>query len=206
MAVILLVRHGENDYVKKGRLAGRQSGVHLNKEGKFQADRLAENFFEKPIKAIYSSPLDRTMETATPIAKAVGLKVIPSEGLIEVDFGNWEDKKLKKLRKKKRWRIVQSAPSRMCFPKGESFLDAQQRISKELDRIANKHDLDDVVICVSHSDIIKLAIAYFIGMPLDMFQRLHIAPASISALQLGDSFARVLTLNYELISPMSILK
>ena len=198
MTTILMVRHGENDYVKKGKLAGRLPGVHLNKRGGKQAQALAEFFVGKPVKAVYSSPLDRTMETALPIAKSLGLSVLPFDGLIEIDYGKWQDRKLKKLQDKKLWSVVQVAPSRMRFPGGESFAEGQQRVCQSLEKLAAQYGAGEGVICVSHSDVIKLAVAYYLGMPLDMFQRLHIAPASITALRLGRMQSSLLFMNYEI--------
>jgi probable phosphomutase (TIGR03848 family) len=197
MTIILLIRHGENEYVKKGRLAGRLPGVHLKNAGRIQVQTLVKKLNEAPIKAIYSSPLDRTKETAEPIANSLDLEVIPRAGLLEVDFGDWQDKTLKQLRRRKLWKVVQSAPSRIRFPGGESFAEAQLRIQSELSLLSQKHKPEDMVVCVTHSDIIKLAVAYFIGMPLDLFQRLHIAPASITALQISGTISRLINLNYE---------
>lgn len=198
MPVFLLIRHGENDYVKKNRLAGRLPGVHLNQNGQKQAQELAEKLGRAPIKAVYSSPLERAMETAAPLVQALGLEAQPRGGLIEVDFGEWQDQRLKALNRTKLWKIVQGAPSRARFPGGEAFADAQYRICQDLEAIARQHEPKDIVVCVSHSDPIKLAIAYFLGMPLDMFQRLSIAPASISMLHLGEAGCQVLRLNYEI--------
>jgi probable phosphomutase (TIGR03848 family) len=200
MALILLVRHGENDFVKKGRLAGRIPEVHLNEKGRTQAHEAAEvlcRMLEKaPVKAVYSSPLERTMETADPIAKAFGLPVIPRPGLIETDCGEWQGKTVKQLSRLKIWRVVQSSPSTFCFPGGETFAETQHRISQELSQLAALHDSKDVLICVSHSDPIKLAVAYFLGLPLDLFQRIAISPTSITALQVGETGSHLLTLNY----------
>jgi probable phosphomutase (TIGR03848 family) len=198
MAVILFIRHGENEYVKKKRLAGRLPDVHLNEKGHQQAQAVAERLTGSSIKAIYSSPLERCLETAVPIASALNLEVIPRPGLIEVDFGEWQDKKLKGLSRLKLWRLVQGAPSRARFPNGESFFEAQHRVCQEIDALAALHEPKDMFVCVSHSDLIKLAIAYYIGLPLDMFQRLHVGPASITALQLGETGSGLLTLNYEI--------
>ena len=198
MPVILMVRHGENDYVKKGRLAGRLPGVHLNANGVKQAQALAERMKGAPVKAIYSSPLERALETAAPLAAILGLEVLQRPGLIEVDVGEWQDQKLKALARQKLWKLVQTAPSRLCFPGGEAFSAAQQRICQELEAILKLHEPKDLIVCVSHSDPIKLAVAYFIGLPLDMFQRLHVSPASVTALQFGDGPARLLSLNYEI--------
>jgi probable phosphomutase (TIGR03848 family) len=198
MPIFLLIRHGENDYVKTGRLAGRIPGVHLNETGLQQAELLAEKLADAPIQAVYSSPLERALETAEPIAKALNQEVIVRPDLIEMDFGEWQEKKLKGLSRLKAWKIVQGAPSRMQFPQGESFTEAQHRICQELDALARQHSPKDSMVCVSHSDPIKLAVAYFLGLPLDLFQRLNIAPGSITALMIGESGSRLLTLNYNL--------
>lgn len=198
MTVILLIRHGENDYVKKHRLAGRLPGVHLNPNGQKQALALAEKLGSAPVKAVYSSPLERALETAAPLSQALGLEIQRRDGLIEVDFGEWQDQRLRALSRTKLWKVVQGAPSRMRFPGGEAIADAQHRICQELEAIARQHDPKDVVVCVSHSDPIKLAVAYFIGLPLDMFQRLSVAPASITALHLGEAGSQLLSLNCEI--------
>jgi len=198
MPIVLLIRHGENDYIKKGRLAGRMPGVHLNKNGHQQAQALAERLAGAPIKAIYSSPLERALETAQPLAEALGLEIISRHGLIEVDFGEWQDQKLKGLGRSKLWKVVQQAPSRMRFPGGESFAEAQYRICREIDELASLHGEKDLFVCVTHSDPIRLAVAFYLGMPLDLFQRLSVSPASITALMIGETGSRLLTLNYDL--------
>ena len=198
MTSILLVRHGENEYVKSGRLAGRLKGVHLNSNGEKQAKIVAELLKKYPIKAVYSSPLERTMETAAPIADALNLDVHPRNGLIELDIGDWQNKKIKGLSKLRLWKTVQNAPSRMIFPSGESFHEAQFRISQELEYLAGRYDRNDLIVCVSHSDIIKLAVAYFVGMPIDNFQKLVITPASITIINISDQGSWLQMLNYDL--------
>jgi probable phosphomutase (TIGR03848 family) len=198
MPIFLLIRHGENDYVKQGRLAGRLLGVHLNEKGRLQAQALAGKLTGAPVKAIYSSPLVRALETAEPIGKALNLEVIPREGLIELDVGEWQEQKLKGLRRLKLWRAVQTTPSQAGFPGGETFAVAQLRICQELQVLATQHDPKDLVVCVSHSDPIKLAVSYFIGQPLDMFQRLAVSPGSITALMLGEGAGYLLSLNTDI--------
>jgi probable phosphoglycerate mutase len=195
MPTILLIRHGENEYVKKGRLAGRLPGVHLNESGRKQAEELAKMLENAPLKAMYSSPLERARETAEPIARVKGLEIIPREGLIEVDFGEWQDKTLKSLQKLKLWKVVQGRPSMMRFPEGETFAEAQHRVVQELTTLAGKHEPHDVIACVSHSDLIKLAAAYFLGLPLDLFQRLMVGTASITTLHFHENFAVIANLN-----------
>ena len=197
MPLILLIRHGENDYVKKSRLSGRMPGIHLNEKGRAQAQTLAEKLKSAPIKAVYSSPLERAMETAEPLANALGLEVISRPGLIETDIGEWQGKTIKGLSRLKIWRKVLSAPSLMRFPGGESFTETQYRICQEIEWMRTQHDPKVLIACFSHADPIKLAIAYYLGMPLDMFQRLGVSPASITALHLGEGGSHLLTLNYD---------
>jgi probable phosphomutase (TIGR03848 family) len=198
MPAILLIRHGENDYVKKGRLAGRLPGVHLNQKGREQSQALAEKLRGAPIKALYSSPLERALETAEPIAQALNLEVIRCEDLLEVDFGEWQGQSLKGLRRLKLWKAVQHSPATTRFPGGESFAEAQFRACRVLERLAGQYEEKDIIACVSHSDLIKLAVAYFLGLPLDLFQRLFIAPASFTVLALGAAGSYLVTLNYDL--------
>jgi probable phosphoglycerate mutase len=139
--------------------------------------------------SIYSSPLERAMETAEPLATVLGLEVIPRPGLIETDVGEWQGKTVKGLSRLKIWRKVLGAPSLMRFPGGESFSEAQYRICQEIEWLRTQHDPKDLISCFSHADPLKLAIAYYLGMPLDMFQRLSISRL-ITALHLGDSQQR----------------
>lgn len=166
------------------RLAGRQPNIHLNDNGKKQAQQLAQALCNAPIKAIYSSPLERAVETAEPLAQALGLPVNIAPGIIELAFGDWQGKTLKQLGRLKLWKVVQEKPSEMRFPNGESFIEAQQRAVAELDRIAAAHDEKDLVACFSHGDVIRLSVAHYLGMPLDVFQRLAASTASISMIHI----------------------
>lgn len=195
MTAIYLVRHGENDLVGK-RLAGLLPGVHLNARGHEQAQALAEELAQLQLSAVYASPLERAAETAAPIATRHGLRVITRQGLLEVDIGSWQGKTLKSLQKRKLWRDVQLAPSRIRFPEGETFVEAQTRVVREIEELRAKHSgVKDAIVCVAHADVIKLAIAYYIGLPLDLFQRLAVAPASISVLVFHASTVKLVRLN-----------
>jgi probable phosphomutase (TIGR03848 family) len=196
MPTIMLIRHAENEYVAKGRLAGRLPGVHINSNGIKQAEAVANALGETPIKAIYSSPLERCLETAQPLAEKLGVAVKPREGLLEIDFGDWQDKTLKQLRRRKLWKVVQGNPARMHFPGGETFAYAQMRIRDELEALSKAHSDKDLIACFSHSDLIGLAVAYYIGTPLDLFQRIAISPASISTLYIGEFGARIIHVNH----------
>lgn len=196
MPIILLIRHAENEYLEKGRLAGRQPGVNLNEKGLQQSQVVAEKLKDTLIQALYSSPLERAQETAAPIAAALGLEVIIREGLTEIDYGEWQGRTIKSLARLKLWRMIQHRPSLFRFPGGESFSEAQHRITQEIDEICTIHDPKHIIACVSHADPIKLAVAYYVGMPLDSFQRLVIGRASISALSIHQGNSQLITLNY----------
>jgi len=196
MPLVYLVRHAENEFVSNKRLAGRLDGVHLNEKGRQQAERLATVFAQKRIHAIYASPLERTMETAQPIARALNLEVYPCPGLLEIDFGVWQGQKLKVLRRRKLWQTIQRAPSRARFPQGESFLEAQKRAVEEIETLAGRHRKREAIVCVTHADVIKLVAAYYLGMPLDAFQRIVIAPASVTTLLIDPQMVYLLNLNW----------
>ena len=196
MPTILLIRHGHNEYVGKGRLAGRLPGVHLDELGLTQARALAKALADMPIKAVYSSPLSRAVETAKPIAAAHKLNVINRRGLLEIDVGRWEGRTIKQVARTKLWKSVQHSPSLVRFPEGESFGEAQLRIAGELEDLAAKHKSKEIIVCVGHSDMIKLAVAYYLGLPLDFFQRLIVAPASISTLYIEKAGTRLINLNH----------
>jgi probable phosphomutase (TIGR03848 family) len=192
---LYLIRHGENDFVGK-KLAGRLPGVHLNQRGQAQADAMPKLLAEVNVGAIYSSPLERAVETATPLARTKQIPLHQREALNEIDYGTWEGKSLGALSRRKLWPVIQSSPSLARFPEGESFNEAQARIVGELERIIiEQKQTRGAAVCVFHSDPIKLALAHFIGLHLDHFQRLTIAPASISIVEIHEHGVRILTLN-----------
>ena len=178
---ILLVRHGQTPTTGKV-LPGRAKGLHLADEGKRQAEIAAERIAVlQSVDAVYSSPLERAKETAAPISKALGLRTKVDRGLFECDFGDWTGKELSKLNKLPEWKTVQSAPSTFRFPNGESFTEMQTRMVSTLDRLRQQHP-GGTIVCVSHADTIKAAVAHALGTHIDLFQRIVISPASVSAL------------------------
>jgi probable phosphoglycerate mutase len=207
----LIIRHGENDLMKQGRLACRLPDVHLNETGRAQAQATARAIAQAsaqaaaqaqahkqadaPLWKLYSSPMERAVETAEPIAQALGLEIIIRLGLIETNCGDWAGKTVKSLQRRKIWRTIQGNPSQFRFPGGETFVECQQRIVGEIEFLRAQHGSKDLVICVSHADPIKLLVAHYLGLPFDNFQRLSVDPASITALHLGESGSRLLALN-----------
>ena len=190
VTTLVLLRHATTRTTGK-RLGGRKPGFHLDEGGRRQAEVAARRLAALPITAVYASPLERTRETATPVARAHGLRVRIERGILEVDYGDWTDRPLAQLRRKALWRTIQQAPSRVTFPGGESIRGAQQRAVEATERIAAAH-AGETVVLVSHADVIKAIIAHHVGMGLDLFQRLVISPASSSVLMLPDGGAPVL--------------
>jgi probable phosphomutase (TIGR03848 family) len=196
--LVLLVRHGLTPTTGKS-LPGRAKGLHLADTGQKQAvdaaDRIAALATDgRTVDAVYASPLERTRETAAPIAKAVGRKVQIERGLLECDFGDWTGAELKNLMKLPEWNTVQRAPSTFRFPGGESFTEMQTRIVGAIDKVRTAHP-GGVVVCVSHADPIKAAVAHAMGTHLDLFQRIVISPCSVSAIAYHGGGPAVLTVN-----------
>ncbi len=182
MARILLVRHAPTAETGT-RLTGRLPGVSLGKVGEKAAHSTARSLAGAELEAVYSSPIERTLETAVIVAAPHNLTPVTAPGLTEIDFGGWTGQDLDDLRKTREWGTVQMNPSRFRFPEGESFSEAQLRAVESLEEIAQELG-DGAAVAVSHSDVIKLVLAYYLGQPLDLFQRLRIAPTSISDLHL----------------------
>jgi probable phosphoglycerate mutase len=169
--------------------------LHLSDEGRLQAEGAAKRIASLPrLAAIYCSPLERARETAMPIARARKMPIRIDRGLLECDFGEWTGEKLGRLSKLPEWDVVQRHPSAFRFPGGESFTELQARITGALARLVAQHP-GRVVVAVSHADPIKAAVAHALGMPLDLFQRIVIGTASITAIAYGRTNATALTVN-----------
>jgi probable phosphomutase (TIGR03848 family) len=193
MTTLILIRHGHTDWADK-KLAGWLPDVHLSELGQQQAQDLVERLRPIELAAIYSSPLERTLETAQPIAKARGLKINKVPNLGEVKCGDWQGLSLKALAQKKEWKSVQASPSTFAFPNGESFREMQSRAVAAVEQISAAHETGAVAL-FSHGDVIKVIVAYYSGIALDNFQRIAISPASISVIAIGPFGARIGRLN-----------
>ncbi len=184
MPTILLVRHATTPTTGV-RLYGRKPGVHISDKGIAQAEAAAVHLADTKVAAVYCSPLERTRETAAIVAKPHGLKPKVRAGLNEVEYGEWTDRTLASLRKLKAWTTIQQTPSRFAFPGGESLRAAQARFVDAVEAIAEDHTAKEVVVVVSHADLIRMAITHFTGAPLDAFQRVMVSPASITTIHLS---------------------
>ncbi len=174
------MRHGETPTTGTV-LPGRAPGLHLSDRGRAQAERVAERLTGLSVDAVYSSPLERACETAEPTAASTGLELKHDDGLLECDFGEWTGSPIADLAALPEWQTVQHNPSAFRFPKGESFPEMQGRIVGAMEALCASH-VGGVVVCFSHADPIKAAVAHALGTPLDLFQRIVISPGSVSAI------------------------
>jgi probable phosphoglycerate mutase len=192
-ATLLLIRHATNPNVGRG-LTGWLPGVSLDEEGRKQADRLADRLASTPLDAIYSSPLERALETAAPLARRRNLDIVQNPDLGELRFGEWQGRTYAELEHDSIWRRFNEYRSSTAAPGGEMMIEAQVRMVRGLSRIALAHPGGAAAV-FSHADAIKSALMHILGMPLDLHLRLDIPPASISVVETGPDLARVLGIN-----------
>ena len=193
MTRLLLIRHATNPTVGK-RLTGRMAGVHLNEEGRAQARNLASRLAHLPISAVYSSPLERAVETAEPLAQLLQLPNITCDDFLEIDFGEWSGYTFENLAQQRPFQLFNSFRSCTRIPGGETMLEAQARMVSGLQQLCVQHPQQTVAV-VGHADLIKAAVAYYAGIHLDLFQRIEISPASVSIVEVYEETVRVLLLN-----------
>jgi probable phosphoglycerate mutase len=193
MTLVLLLRHALTDVTGK-KLSGRSPGFHLSDAGRAQADALGERLRQVPLAAMYASPLERCLETAGAVAAGRNIDVLPAPELLEVEYGAWTGRSLAQLTRTKLWKQVQQAPGSIRFPDGESLTEAQQRAVAFLDELGRRHPKKIVAAC-SHADVIRLALAHYAGIHVDLFQRLIVSPASVSAVLLGERIPRIVRMN-----------
>jgi probable phosphoglycerate mutase len=194
MTTFLLIRHGHTDWIGKA-IAGRSPGVGLSAEGAEQALNLPRRVRNVAITAICSSPLQRTRETAEPLAQERRLPVEIRPRLIEVDFGSWTGKTMTELDADPLWKRFNTLRGSTRAPGGELMLDVQSRMVDELEELRRLHGGNTVAV-VSHQDAIKAALAHYAGIPLDLFHRFEISPASVSVLQLAEWGPRIVSVNH----------
>jgi probable phosphoglycerate mutase len=175
---LVLVRHAVTAHTGP-LLSGRMPGIDLSEKGVGQAEATAQRLAKLPVAAVYASPIERTTQTAERIASHHNLDVRPLSGVIEADYGDWTGGKIADLAKTDEWKVVQVAPTRARFPNGESIREMQSRMVGALDDVVAQHPHETIVV-VSHADPIKSAIAHYTGMHLDLFQRVHVSPASVA--------------------------
>jgi broad specificity phosphatase PhoE len=188
-----LVRHGTNDFVDH-RIAGRQSGVHLNDLGRQQALGTAGLLGERGIQKIISSPLERARETAAPLAKTLHLEISIAEEITEIGFGDWTNQTMAELQNQENWRCWNLFRSGSQAPRGELMIQAQTRAIAFLHQLRIT-DAAQKIALFTHADIIRAVTAYYLGMPLDLFLRITIDPGSITVIQVEDYGPKILAVN-----------
>jgi probable phosphomutase (TIGR03848 family) len=204
MAVFLLIRHGNTDWVGE-KLAGRLPEIPLNREGRLQAAQLADYLTSQPIALICSSPLERTRETAAPLAAKLGMEPRLCEGLTEIDYGEWTGCTFQELESSPLWHTYNTQRSIIRIPGGELMVEVQARMIAELLTIQQEMPQSMVAI-FSHGDPIRTALAHFAGIDLDNFRRLTINPGSVSIVVLDDRGPRILGLNLAgAVRPMQVI-
>jgi probable phosphoglycerate mutase len=191
--MFFLVRHAAHELVERV-LCGRMPGVTLGEEGRAQARRVATRLARERVTAIHTSPLERARETAAPIAQEFNLIPEIHEAISEIDVGEWAGRDFARLHDDPRWASWNSARGVTRPPGGETMLEAQARVIGHLEHVRESRP-DGAVVLVSHGDVIKAALLYFLGMPIDGYRLFEISPASISTLVIGDWGARVLSVN-----------
>ncbi|MFL6373796.1 MAG: histidine phosphatase family protein [Pyrinomonadaceae bacterium] len=194
MTEFLLIRHALTDAADHW-YAGRMPGVTLNGRGHQQAAALAQRLENFTLDALYSSPLERCLETAEPIAKASGRMVVTDDAFTEIDCGDWTGKPFEELRKEDAFARFNSFRCGTRPPNGELMVEVQARMVAGILRLAERHK-DQTVAIVTHSDAIKAVLAYFLGIPLDLSSRLVTDPASVSIFELRERDARVRIVNH----------
>lgn len=193
MSRILLIRHATCDPVGVA-IAGRRAGISLNAQGREEASRLAERLASPPLDAIYSSPIERARETAELVAARHGQGVILLEALTELDFGDWTGQHLTELESVATWQRFNTFRSGTRIPNGELMAEAQVRAVRALLQLHARHPAGRLAV-VSHGDVIKGAIAFFLGVPLDLAQRLVVDTGSVSTLEVDERGTRLIALN-----------
>ncbi len=193
MTTFLFVRHASNDMVGKS-LAGRMPGVHLNSEGWREAEKLARRLAPIRLDAVYASPLERAIETARVIARGRNLEVQTCDGICEINYGEWTGRDIEGLQEERRFKEYNLFRSGTRVPAGELMLESQTRTVLELERLRLLHPGDNLVI-VTHGDIIRGAVAYFAGIPLDLIHRLEIRCASVSIIEISEGGPKIVRLN-----------
>ncbi len=193
MATLFLIRHGLT--ASTGRLLyGRTPGISLDERGRRQALDLVDRFHGVRLTAVYSSPLERCVETVEPLAAAKRLPIVRRDGLLEMDAGSWTGRSLASVRRTRVWRDIIERPSAAGFPEGETFAGAHRRIVAEIEWIARRHPRGRVAVA-THGDVVRMLVSYFSGAPLDAFQRIIAETASVSVVTIDRAAIRVLLVN-----------
>jgi broad specificity phosphatase PhoE len=193
MGVFHFLRHGEHGLLGKV-LAGRMPGVGMTERGRAEIASQAERLAREKIAAIYASPLQRTRETAEIVSARLSLSIEFRDDLLELDFGEWTGATFDAIRADPRWQAWSTQRSLAAIPGGESMRAVQQRVVAAMIELNERH-LHETIVLASHGDVIRAALLYALGMPLDFYNRLEIGQGSISTIQIQSGGLRVLAVS-----------
>lgn len=191
--IVYLIRHGETNVTSSG-LYGRSADIHLSAAGKAQAQRVADHLQEQPISAIYSSPLERALETDEPLAARKSLPVRAADAFNEAEQGDWTGQTWTELHEDPSWRLYNTFRSGTSCPNGEMAIEIQARVARQLNRLMAV-DEDDCLAIFTHADVIRAAVCFYAGIPLDLSLRVEIGMGSVSTLELRRNGARIIEVN-----------
>lgn len=193
---LILVRHGQTQWNKERRVQGGSSDIELNDTGLRQAQRLASFLKNENVAVIVSSPLKRATATAGAIANHHHLPVEVDAGLREIEVGEMEGLGVSNLNTTFSQFLMQwwQGTGQEKLPKGESFVDVQQRSWKIVERLLAEHK-DETVVVVSHYFVTLTIIFKALAFPLEYITKLRLDPGGVSILEFGDYGTRLAAFN-----------
>lgn len=195
MLDIFLIRHGQTDANISGFIMG-QGEYPINNYGRSQAVKISKFLKDVEFKALYVSPSKRAMQTAQILMKGRdSLPFVEDPNLDEIAFGDWIGKMMDDIRGSDDYNNYMWKPSTYTVPQGEHIPDVQARAVAVVEKIQRKYNVGKVVI-VSHADVIKAILNYYLKMPLDRWQTFRIDNCSLSILRFAeDREPRAITVN-----------
>ena len=194
MTDILLIRHSTTEYVNN-KLAGRVDAP-LNEDGRKKAQELAVALSGQPIMAVYSSPLRRTLMTAQPIARQFELDLKPLDGIIDIDYGEWQGLSPDEAAARDgalyaRWI---EAPHAVKFPGGESLEEVRQRAALAVDDIVLRHPKETVAL-VSHKVVCHIIVLSLLGLDNSHFWQVTQDVCAVNLFEVRDGIPSALLIN-----------
>jgi broad specificity phosphatase PhoE len=193
MTTFYLIRHGSNDYFTH-TIVGRALGIHLNDAGRSEAGQLAKGLANEGIQKIFSSPLERCRETAEPLSKKLSVEVQIADALLEVDFGDWTDKKFAELEPTEHWKRWNYFRGGVRAPNGETMIEVQSRVVGFIQKLHDQFPNERIAL-FSHGDPLRAALIHFLGAPTELIRRIEISPAGVSVLTMDGWNAQIRALN-----------
>jgi broad specificity phosphatase PhoE len=192
MTTLFFVRHGA--HALQDRVLVGRTDVPLSAVGREQAERVAERLRHERVDMVQTSPQLRTRETADRIVDKLGLAAEIVPALDEVDVGDWTGRSFRELEADPRWKQWKTMRSMARAPSGETMLEVQVRVTRHIERVRAQHP-DARIVLVAHSDVIRAAVLYHVGLSVDFFSRIEVSPGSLTSLSIDEHGAKLISLN-----------